>query len=123
MIALERKKQPEYKSNGVQIAHAKKSLPFAASTAGIYAHRVRSVDMITMLGESHLAVACWCGMTLLVSTRKKTKLYEEVPDGRPMCATCEGRVIGKDSGKINGLDVRYKPRVQANARIEPGRCE
>ena len=89
MIALERKKQPEYKSNGVQIAHAKKSLPFAASTAGIYAHRVRSVDMITMLGESHLAVACWCGMTLLVSTRKKTKLYEEVPDGRPMCATCE----------------------------------
>lgn len=114
MIVLERKRQPKYTSPNVQRAHVKKALPFAASDAGLYAHRVRYVEMITILGKSHLAVSCWCDMTLLVSKRKKTRLMDAAPPDRPICATCEGRAIGKDGGKINGIDVRYMPHVQAN---------
>lgn len=117
MILLEKSKEPKLANKNVQHTHAKMARPFVASDAGEYVHRVRSVTVYTVLGKSHMAVRCWCGMTQLVSKRKKGRLLDVPTAGRPMCATCEGRVIGAGeigARKINGMDVRYKPNQQAN---------
>lgn len=92
----------------------KQSLPYAESDAGHYTHRVRSAAIYTMLGKQHMGIRCWCGMSLLISERKKGKLVAEPSIGRPICATCEGRAIGAGTDadhKINGRIVRYAPRT------------
>lgn len=113
MIQLERHKPPSYKSAAVRMTNVKRALPFVASDAGEYIHRVRSAIVYEVCGKAHMAVSCWCGMTLLVSKRKKGRMLSEPVAGRPMCATCEGRAIGAGTTElrnINGLDVRYEPR-------------
>lgn len=113
MIQLERHKPPSYKSTAVRTIAVNRALPFVASDAGEYVHRVRSAVMYEVCGKAHIAVSCWCGMTLLVSKRKKGRMLKEPIEGRPMCATCEGRAIGAGvTGlrNINGLDVRHEPR-------------
>lgn len=117
MIQLERHKPPPYKPAAVRMTNVKRALPFVASDAGEYVHRVRSAVVYEVCGKAHMAVRCWCGMTQLVSKRKKGRLLDVPTAGRPMCATCEGRVIGAGkigARKINGMDVRYKPNQQAN---------
>lgn len=89
------------------------SLPFVESASGTYTHRPRSATLHTILGKSHLAVSCWCGMTILVSERRKNRLLDHPTPGRPMCASCEGRVIGAlgvDDFRINERLVRYAPK-------------
>lgn len=118
MILLDKTPTPKFVGKDVQHTHAKMARPFVASDAGEYVHRVRSVTIHAMLGQAHMAVRCWCGMTQLVSKRKKGRLLDAPPAGRPMCATCEGRVIGAGkigARKIGEADVRYKPNQQANA--------
>lgn len=117
MILLDKTPTPKFVRKDVQYTHAKMARPFVASDAGEYVHRVRSVTVHAMLGQAHMAVRCWCGMTQLVSKRKKGRLLDFPPAGRPMCATCEGRAIGAGKAgarKINDVDVRYKPNQQAN---------
>ena len=116
MIPLEKHKVPD-STRHLQHTYAKAALPFVASDAGEYVHRVRSVTVHAMLGQAHMAVRCWCGMTQLISKRKKGRLLAAPLLGKPMCATCEGRVIGAGKAgarKINDVDVRYKPNQQAN---------
>lgn len=118
MIPLEYRRQPKYKPPNVRAMNVKRALPFVASDDGEYVHRVRSAVVYEWRETSHMAVSCWCGMTLLVSKRKKGRMLSEPAEGRPMCATCEGRAIGSGivgERIINGLDSRYNPRVQANA--------
>ena len=113
MIQLERHKPPPYKPVAVRMTNVKRALPFVASDAGVYVHRVRSAVVYEVCGKAHMAVSCWCGMTLLVGKRKKGRMLSEPITGRPMCATCEGRAIGAGTTglrNINGLDVRYEPR-------------
>lgn len=113
MIQLERHKSPQYMSRNVRATNVKRALPFVASDAGEYVHRVRSAVVYEVCGKAHMAVSCWCGMTILVSKRKKGRMHSAPVAGRPMCATCEGRAIGAGTTglrNINGLDARYEPR-------------
>jgi len=113
MILLEKSKEPKIANKNVQHTHAKMARPFVASDAGEYVHRVRSVTVHTVLGKSHMAVRCWCGMTQLVSKRKKGRLLDVPTAGRPMCATCEGRAIGAGqlgAQEIGGRPVKFSPQ-------------
>lgn len=111
MIEIE--PSPYFKKSG--IGHAvTKALPFVESGAGEYTHRVRHITLYTVLGKSHMAVACWCGMSINVgSRRRRSKLVDSPTTGRPVCATCEGRVIGAGivpPREIGGKHVMYAPR-------------
>lgn len=91
----------------------KKSLPFVESIRGEYTHRVRHVTIYTDARAAHAAVSCWCGMSITISNRKKNMLVAEPSQGRPVCATCEGRVarVGiAQPQEINGHTVKYSPR-------------
>lgn len=117
MIQLERHKPPPYKPAAVRMMNVKRALPFVASDAGEYIHRVRSAVVYEVCEKAHMAVSCWCGMTLLVSKRKKGRMLSEPVAGRPMCATCEGRAIGagqEASHKINGRLVKFTPQQARN---------
>ena len=86
--------------------------PFVESASGWYTHRARSATLHSILGKTHLAVRCWCGMTILLSDRRRNRLLDQPTPGRPLCATCEGRLIGSgaiDAFRINGRFVRYVP--------------
>lgn len=119
-IALEAQ-QIDRKSGGITlVANVKSSLPFIKSTRGEYTHRVRSAVSYTYTtsgisykaGELHIAVKCWCNMTLLVSKRKYGRFIPEPIDGSPICATCEGRAIGAGllgTPEIAGRPVKYSP--------------
>jgi len=92
---------------------AKKSMPFVESIQGTYTHRVRYVTMYNNGKESHVAVNCWCGMSICISRRKPNRLCSSPSNGRKRCATCEGRAIGAGvvlPSVINGVDVVYSPR-------------
>lgn len=100
------------------VLRAKESLPFAESNFGHYAHRVRYVTLHLSVGgsESHLAASCWCGQTVIISKRKHGRLIEAPTQGRPVCATCEGRAIGSGqlgSRVIAGRDVLFRPKAAA----------
>lgn len=91
----------------------KKSLPFVESIRGVYTHRVRHVTVYTGEGKSHMAITCWCGMSICISSRKPNRLVAEPSNGRKVCATCEGRVVGAGAAglqEINGRQVKYTPR-------------
>lgn len=97
---------------------AKKSKPFVESFMGYYAHRVRHVTLYSREGGSHIAVNCWCGMTICISNRKPSRLVEFPSQGKPICATCEGRAIGAGvdgSREIAGRQVMFSPRNQKPA--------
>lgn len=92
----------------------KKSLPFLESSRGYYAHRVKHVTMQTFNGKSHFIIKVWCGASFCNggSGKGETMFKRNPTDGKPVCATCEGRFIGSgESGerKINGIDVMYRP--------------
>lgn len=107
---MRKKWQPE----GMKLVAIKRSLPFLESTRGRYAHRIKHVTMQTFNGKSHFIVKTWCGSSFCTGGDGKGQTsFEEVPtDGRPVCATCEGRYIGAGmtgERKINGTDVYYNP--------------
>jgi len=113
LIELERRNAG---SSGLSlVANIKASLPFVKSSRGYYTHRVRSANsyiytssgLTYKAGELHIAVQCWCGMTLLISKRKFGKFLVEPPDGSPVCATCEGRAIG--AGKLGAREIAGRP--------------
>ena len=115
MIELERR---QIRSGGGSIvSNVKRSLPFIKSTRGLYTHRVRSATshlyttsgLSWKVGEFHIAVHCWCGMTLLVSRRKRGQFLAEPPDGSPVCATCEGRAIG--AGQLGAREIAGRPVI------------
>lgn len=91
--------------------YAKKSLPFVESGGGRYTHRVRSLSLVTMHAPAHAphsAVACWCGMTVLLSTKHchaRSRLVSE--PSRVLCATCEGRAIG--AGQVGAQEIAGRP--------------
>jgi hypothetical protein len=98
---------------------ARRSLPFVESSRGEYTHRVRHVTLHTCAGQSHFSVSCWCGMILHISPRRHGKLVAAPGEGRPICATCEGRVIGAGlvgSREIAGRPVMFRTR---NAEVRP----
>jgi len=111
-VLLEQKPIKGYLPAGREEVNLTKSLPFYKSEQGKYVHRVRSGRMYfdyTCL--SHTAVSLWCGGNGFIG--KKGKLYEEPPNGFPLCATCEGRAIGAGqigSHKILGRIVKFSPR-------------
>lgn len=115
LIDLEVRAERGWRSPAITYAHVKKALPYAESSGGEYTHRVRSARLITFKGfGAHMAISCWCGMSLLISKRHKSQFVAEPSFGRPMCATCEGRAIGAGvdgSHKINGRMVKFQPRV------------
>jgi len=111
MVDLERR--PNTIATGGIVAHAKRSVPFVMSLRGMYVHRVRDIVLHNLCGGVHMSVSCWCGQSLLISKRKAGVLLAEVPDGRPVCATCEGRAIGAgkaDVQTINGRPAMFSPR-------------
>lgn len=91
----------------------KKSVPFVEARRGEYTHRVRHVTLMNFRNKSHFAVHCWCGMTMCVGGSGKGTgvLLDSPSSNRPMCATCEGRVIGAGllgSCEISGRQVMYR---------------
>ncbi len=62
--------------------------------------------------ESHISIQFWCNSSVLIGKRKLGRFVEEPTNGRPICAICEGKVIGAGllgERKINGRDVMYYP--------------
>lgn len=113
MIDIEPSSIIKHPHAGKHCTAAKRSLPFAESLQGEYTHRVRHVTLHNSLKTAHLSVICWCGMSLIVSARKKGQLVAQPSEGRPLCATCEGRVIGAaliGEPEIDGRQVMYQPR-------------
>lgn len=113
MIAIEPSRYFKKRREGDRVVAVSKALPFVESLQGEYTHRVRHVTLHTLLGKSHLAVSCWCGLTICISASRKGRLVAEPGEGRPMCGTCEGRVIGAGlagSREIAGRPVMFRPR-------------
>ena len=95
---------------GVGVRYA---LPYARSSRGEYTHRVRYVTMVTVMGKSHLAIGCWCGMSLSLGGRRIARMFDAPEDDHVLCGTCEGRAIGAGLDKtaiINGRKVKYSPK-------------
>jgi hypothetical protein len=62
----------------------------------------------------HTSIGFWCGSSGFFG-EGHGKLYDEIPKGEVLCATCEGKAIGagEDGARvINGRDVMYSPRKQ-----------
>lgn len=102
-----------YMPEGSKIIAIKKSLPFLESFRGYYTHRVKHVSMYTnSKGKSHFIVKVWCGASFCNGGSGKGETYfvSEPTGNRPICATCEGRIIGSglvDDAMINGRKVKY----------------
>lgn len=91
----------------------KRALPFAIGLRGEYVHRVRYCTYHDIHARPHLSVSCWCGMSLIINS-KRGRLLAEPSENRPMCATCEGRAIGAGllgSREIAGKFVMFRPRT------------
>lgn len=100
----------------------RKALPFVESLIGQYTHRVRNATIHTSKGKSHISVGCWCGLSFYVSPRKKTRLVAIPGEGRPLCGTCEGRVIGAgktDSRMVGAHELRFRPRPAPEQGMNP----
>ncbi|WP_098715271.1 hypothetical protein [Acinetobacter baumannii] len=114
MITLEPSRYMKRKGFGNENCKAiKQSVPFVEARRGEYTHRVLHVTLVTFRNKSHFAVHCWCGMTMCGGgTGKGTGILLDTPSAnRPMCATCEGRVIGAGllgSREISGRQVMYR---------------
>lgn len=111
-IELKESKKPSYCAPNFSRKSVKKSLPFLESFRGLYAHRVRFVDLHTTPKGSHFSIKTWCGAAFCNGGKGKGQTYftENPTNNRPICATCEGRFIG--SGMIgdriiNGRKVMY----------------
>jgi hypothetical protein len=102
-------------ARGLCVATVSRAAPFVESGAGEYTHRTRQVTVHSLLGRTHMAVRAWCGMTLLISPpKKKGRLVFTPGQGRPICATCDGRAIGAGllgAREIAGREVMYRGRV------------
>jgi len=112
LVTLSRAKRPESCSH-IPRASITRSVPYAESERGSYCHRVRTATVYTVCGKSHIAINCWCGMTVFAAPRRG-RFVAQPSHGRPLCATCEGRAIGAGTDadhKINGRIVRYAPRT------------
>jgi hypothetical protein len=112
LVQLDRR-LPRFKGSGAITAVAR-SRPFIEAGVGEYTHRVRSANLHTICGQTHLNVRCWCGMHLNIGrgTTRRTRLVAE-PTGRPVCATCEGRAIGAGlcgAREIAGRPVMFRGR-------------
>lgn len=108
MIALEPCRYIQRKGYGSEkFMPIKKALPFAESARGEYTHRVRHVSLF--IGDSipRLGIECWCAMHLLVAKGKFGRLVPEPSEGRPICATCEGRAIG--AGLLGAREIAGRP--------------
>lgn len=112
------------KAGHVRVARIPRALPFVEASCGRYTHRVRSAQSFTKIdssvfwraGEIHVAASCWCGMTILLSAKRKSQFVAEPSPGRPICATCEGRAIGAGmlgAPIIAGRPVKFSPQVGA----------
>lgn len=115
MITLQRPKLAKFVQDKHQAFVVKAAPGFVESAKGYYAHRVRSAVLYNIHKKPHTAVHCWCGMTVLIggSRHSKNAFVDEPSLGRPICATCEGRVIGAtgmDDYRINGRLVRHSPQ-------------
>ena len=113
MIDIEPSRIIKHPHAGKDCVAAKRSLPFVESLQGEYTHRVRHVTLHNGLAKAHFSVTCWCGMTICISARRKGRLVAEPGEGRPICATCEGRVVGAGvvgEREIAGKAVMYQPR-------------
>lgn len=111
-IQLKESKKPKYNAPEFSVKSVKKSLPFLESFRGMYAHRVRFVDLHTNPKGSHFAVKVWCGATFFNGGNGKGQTYfvENPTNNKPICATCEGRFIGAgmDGERIiNGRKVMH----------------
>lgn len=112
LIELKESKKPPYQAPLHKVVSIRKSLPFLEAFRCAYAHRVRFVDLHTNPRGSHFAIKVWCGATFCNGGGGKGQTYftEKPTNGRPICATCEGRYIGAglDSKReINGRKVMY----------------
>jgi len=113
MIDLELSKDLQHPYMKDRLTGVKRSRPFADSLGSTYVHRVRHVLLHNSLGEGHLSVSCWCGYSIIIARRRKGRLIETPTEGKPMCATCEGKAVGAgmDGERvINGREVMYQPR-------------
>ncbi|VXA58252.1 conserved hypothetical protein [Acinetobacter proteolyticus] len=114
MITLEPSRYMKRKTFGFENCKAiKKSVPFVEAKYGEYTHRVRHVTLITFQNKSHFSVKCWCGMSMNFggSSKGQGMFVNEPSEGRPMCATCEGRAIGAGLlgvREIAGREVRFR---------------
>lgn len=115
MIELETRKSQRDKGFGYEhCVVIRKSMPFVESTRGEYTHRVRTgiLHKHPKSKESHMSFTCWCGVSVLISSNKRGRLVEKPSEGRPICATCEGKATGAGllgAREINGHSVMYRP--------------
>lgn len=112
-IQLKESKNCHYQTPNHSRKSVKKSLPFIESFRGLYAHRVRFVDMHTNPRGSHFVIKTWCGVTFCNGGGGKGQTFftENPTNNKPICATCEGRFIGSgliDDSIINGRKVMYR---------------
>ena len=123
-VRLEEPRLRGFDSGYMSRARIKSSLPFVEAGKGEYTHRVRSATIYTVLngncftptGTTHIAAVCWCGQTILLSRKRKSQFVVEPSEGRPVCATCEGRATGAGqlgAAEIAGRAVKYAPRKSA----------
>lgn len=89
--------------------------PFFQRAPGYYVHRPRSARYHVSKGEvTHISISHWCGGNGFLSNEWKSgKLFDAVPEGEVLCATCEGKAIGAGvvgAREINGRPVMYSPR-------------
>ncbi|WRM43629.1 hypothetical protein [Acinetobacter phage vB_ApiM_IME-Ap7] len=112
-ITLKENKRIGYQAPNYSVKPIKKSLPFLEAFRGLYAHRVRFVDLHTNPKGSHFAIKTWCGATFCNGGKDgkgQTYFVETPTNNRPICATCEGRFIGAGMDgdrEINGRKVLY----------------
>lgn len=121
MVNLERARVPNWKGPTTYF-HIKRALPFVESFCGRYTHRVRSIHILVhdagaaqrILGQAHMSVHCWCGMSVLISEKRRHANNALVVEpSRVLCATCEGRAIGAGqlgTPEIAGRPVMFSPR-------------
>jgi hypothetical protein len=112
-ITLKESRKPAYIAPNFSVKSIKKSLPFLESYRGLYAHRVRFVNLHTNPKGSHFSIKVWCGATFCNGGKGKGETYfvEEPSKNKPICATCEGRFIGSgNAGEriINGRPVMHR---------------
>lgn len=111
----------------------KRSLPFFVSGSGSMTHRVRSgslhIHTNPIFGGPTVSLRLWCGQQGFLLRRRNQRwahpgtlhgglLYPEPPEGRPMCATCEGRAIGAGEPAAAFLhqtrEIQFTPREMAS---------
>lgn len=87
--------------------------PYVASLAGQYVHLPRSATqhVSRFNGEHSETVRAWCGIRLYTANPGRAAWLPEIPEGRPLCGTCQGRHDGYHDNET----VAFRPTKALSA--------